>query len=90
MDIEIQIGKLLTLVELKAEKLERIENRLAAGGPSPAPLHLNARQAAEYLGIPYSTFRKKAVRIRRSQTTGRYRREDLDEFAASARPKRKR
>jgi hypothetical protein len=60
-------------------------NRVRTDSP-----YLNSRQAAEYLGISYSTFRKKAVRIRRQPGTGRYRREDLDEFASSLRSKRKR
>ena len=52
--------------------------------------YLTARQAAVYLGISYSTFRKKAVRIRQQPGIRRYRREDLDEFASSLRSKRKR
>lgn len=60
----------------------------------PAPVvaspYLTARDAAAYLGIAYSTFRKRACRIRCQPQTGRYRRDDLDAFAASQRPTRKR
>jgi excisionase family DNA binding protein len=52
--------------------------------------YLTAKEAAAYLRISYSTFRKCATKIRRMPSTNRYRREDLDEFAASNRPKRKR
>ncbi len=63
--------------------------------PTPAPpatprKYLTAREAAGYLGIPYSTFRKVApAGIKKQPGTGRYRPEDLDAFAAS-RPKLKR
>lgn len=52
--------------------------------------YLTAAEAAAYLRIAYSTFRKVATRIRRMPATGRYRREDLDAFAETARPRRKR
>lgn len=52
--------------------------------------YLTAQEAAAYLNISYSSFRKRATRIRRMPTTGRYRREDLDAYAESLRPKRKR
>lgn len=58
--------------------------------PQPSTPYFTAKEAAAYLRISYSTFRKKATKIRRQPGTGRYRREDLDEFAASLRPKRKR
>jgi hypothetical protein len=58
--------------------------------PQPASPYFTAKEAAAYLRISYSTFRKKATRIRRQPGTGRYHRSDLDEFAASLRPKRKR
>ncbi len=69
-------------------RLSRIEAALTP--PAPATPHLTAREAAAYLRISYSTFRKKATKIKRQPGTRRYRREDLDEFAASLRPKRKR
>ncbi len=45
---------------------------------------------AQPVNVPYSSFRKRAARIRRMPSTGRYRREDLDAYAESLRPKRKR
>jgi excisionase family DNA binding protein len=51
--------------------------------------YLTARQAAEYLNISYSTFRKKARYIRKMPGTSRYRREDLDAFACKPILKRK-
>jgi hypothetical protein len=69
-------------------RLERIEAIVSP--PAPASPHLTAKEAAAYLRISYSTFRKKATKIRRQPGTGRYRIEDLDEFASSLRPKRKR
>lgn len=69
-------------------RLDRIEASLA--NPLPVSSHLTAKQAAAYLRISYSTFRKKATKIRRQPGTGRYQVEDLNEFAASLRPKRKR
>lgn len=44
--------------------------------------YLTAKEAAAYLRIAYSTFRKKAKRIKRQPGTGRYRVEDLEAFAA--------
>lgn len=67
-------------------RLDRIEAKLAAV-ESP---YLTPVEAAAYLKIAYSTFRKIATKIRRSPQTGNYRREDLDEYANSYRPKRKR
>jgi hypothetical protein len=52
--------------------------------------YLTAQEAATYLNISYSSFRKRATRIRRMPMTGRYRRDDLDAYAESLRPKRKR
>ncbi len=69
-------------------RLERIEAALPLTA-SPSP-HLTAKEAAAYLRISYSTFRKKATKIRRQPGTGRYRREDLDAFASSLRAKKKR
>ena len=66
-------------------RLRRIEELLGA-----SPTHLTAREAAAYLSISYSTFRKKARSIKRQPSTGKYRREDLDEYAASLRPRKKR
>lgn len=60
-----------------------------ADAPAGSPF-MNSREAAVYLRISYSTFRKKATLIRRMPGTRRYRREDLDTFAESNRPKRKR
>lgn len=63
----------------------------AADAPPPVPSpYLTARQAADYLNIPYSSFRKKATRIRRMPGTGRYQVADLDAFAAAGRSRRKR
>jgi len=69
-------------------RLEQIEATL--NSPTPATPHLTAKEAAAYLRISYSTFRKKATKIRRQPGTRSYRREDLDEFATSLRPRRKR
>lgn len=56
--------------------------------PAPGPRidspYLTAREAAAYLRVTYGTFRHWAVKITRSKT-GRYRREDLDKFAATRR-----
>lgn len=57
------------------------------GEPAVISPYLTAKEAAVYLKISYSTFRKKARLIRKQPGTGRYRREDLDRFA-SAPPKR--
>lgn len=54
------------------------------------PVYLTSKQAAEYLGIPYGTFRHLATRITRMPGIKRYRREDLDSFASTYKPKRKR
>lgn len=89
-------GTTLTLQDQGyGEVLAEIRNRLISIESllSPAPganAHLTAREAADYLRISYSTFRKKATKIRRQPGTGRYRVEDLDDFAASLRPRRKR
>jgi hypothetical protein len=58
--------------------------------PEQPGTYLTAKEAATYLAISYSTFRKRATRITRMPGTGTYRREDLDTYAASQRPKRKR
>jgi hypothetical protein len=77
--------ELLTVI---IARLDRIEATL--NPPEPATPHLTAKEAASYLRISYSTFRKKATKIRCQPGTRRYRVEDLDEFAASLRPRRKR
>jgi hypothetical protein len=77
--------ELLTVILSRLDKIESTLNPSAAATP-----HLTAKEAAAYLRISYSTFRKKATRIRRQPGTGRYRIEDLNEFAASQRSKRKR
>jgi hypothetical protein len=77
--------ELLTVI---IERLDKLESTLHPS--APATPHLTAKEAAAYLRISYSTFRKKATRIRRQPGTGRYRIEDLNEFAASQRSKRKR
>jgi hypothetical protein len=64
-----------------------IENGTKTSILSP---YLTAKEAAAYLRISYSTFRKKATKIKRQPGTGRYRREDLDMFAASLRPRKTR
>lgn len=68
-------------------RLERIERTLQLGTESP---YMTAREAAAYLRISESTFRKKARLIRRQPGTGRYRKDDLDEFAATMRSKKRR
>lgn len=52
--------------------------------------YMTSKEAAAYLRLAYSTFRKRATKIKRMPGTGRYRREDLDAYAESARPRRKR
>jgi len=52
--------------------------------------YLTAKESAVYLRISYSTFRKKARFIKVRNQTGRYRKEDLDEYANSVRPRQKR
>jgi excisionase family DNA binding protein len=57
--------------------------------PTPTTsVYLTAREASEYLAISYSTFRKKRKFIRRVPGTRRFRREDLDAFAESTKPRR--
>lgn len=89
----------LVRADLVAKRLARIVDRANQPAPPPAPVpppkevespYKTPREAAVYLGIPYSTFRKKAKYIRRVPQTGRYRREDLDEWAEATRPRRKR
>jgi hypothetical protein len=77
--------ELLTVILSRLKKIEAILSPV-----TPATPHLTAKEAAEYLRISYSTFRKKATKIRRQPGTGRYRIEDLDEFAASLSPRKKR
>ncbi|VTR94097.1 unnamed protein product [Gemmata massiliana] len=74
------------LAAAKREMLEVLGDQ-GRGVVSP---HLTAEEAASYLGVAYSTFRKKATRIKKQPSTGRYRIEDLDEFAASLKPRKKR
>lgn len=53
--------------------------------------YLSAKEAAVYLNIAYSTFRKRAVTIPRQPQTKRYRRCDLDVWATtSGKPRKKR
>lgn len=89
----------LVRADLVAERLARIIDKAGAIAPPPAPVepppappspYFTAEESAAYLGIPYSTFRKRAKFIRRVPQTGRYRREDLDEWAEATRPRRKR
>lgn len=56
---------------------------------TPASPYLTSGQAAAYLNISLSTFYKKRKFIRRARGTRRFRREDLDAFAESAKPRRK-
>lgn len=54
--------------------------------PPPQPTaaasdYLTAKQAAAYLGIPYSTFRKKATGIPQCRRTRRYHKAALDRWA---------
>jgi DNA-binding CsgD family transcriptional regulator len=78
-------SEILAVILTRLERIEEVLRLKASSTP-----HLTAREAADYLRISYSTFRKKATRIRRQPGTGRYRIEDLDEFAASLRPRLKR
>jgi hypothetical protein len=48
--------------------------------------YLTAREAAAYLRMSYSTFRKRAIFIKRCPQNNKYRREDLDAYAMSTRP----
>lgn len=75
-DLVAKIDRLITVVEAKGERIADLERRLA----KPADAHLTAKQAAEYLGIAYGTFRKIATQIPRTKN-GRYRREDLDKYS---------
>ena len=52
--------------------------------------YLTAKEAAAYLRLAYSTFRKRAKYIARQPQTGRYHVADLDDYAKSIRPRRKR
>ncbi len=67
------------------QNAEQIDREVELRSP-----YLTARQAAAYLGISYSTFRKKARLIKVMPGTYRYRREDLDEYSRAHRPRRKR
>lgn len=69
-------------LELLLKKFELLEARLE----KPPESHLTAKQAAAYLGVAYSTFRGWACSIRQ-QKTGRYRKQDLDHFAATRKRK---
>jgi hypothetical protein len=77
--------ELLTVILSRLDKIEAVLNPSSTHSP-----HLTTKEAAAYLRISYSTFRKKATKIRRQPGTGRYRVEDLDEFAASLRSRKKR
>ena len=46
--------------------------------------YLTSKQAARYLNVPYSTFRKHATQIKRTRTK-RYTRDALDKWAQSRR-----
>jgi hypothetical protein len=63
------------------------DNMLPSSLASPAITspYLTAKEAATYLRMSYSTFRKKARLIKMMPGTHKYRREDLDEFAQSNR-----
>lgn len=58
--------------------------------PTPLSPYLTAKQAAAYLRLSYSTFRKRAKYIVRQPQTGRYHVNDLDDYARSIRPRKKR
>lgn len=45
--------------------------------------YLTARQAAAYINVPYTTFRKIATQIKRCRFK-RFRKADLDKFMATA------
>jgi len=82
---ESEEKELLTVILSRLDKIEKILSPVTSATP-----HLSAKEAADYLRISYSTFRKKATKIHRQPGTGRYRIEDLDEFAASMKPRKKR
>ena len=69
---------------------ERSDNEVSYANLELTSPYLTAREAADYLKISYSTFRKKAMLIRRCPATLRYTREHLDEYANSIRPRKKR
>ena len=62
----------------------------SAGGhtrtPAVTPRYLSSRGAAVYLGVSYLFFRKFATKIKKSRQ-GRYALIDLDNYAASKKPK---
>jgi hypothetical protein len=58
----------------------------STASPAIASPYLTAREAAAYLRVSYSTFRKRAIFIKRCPQNNKYRREDLDAFAMSNRP----
>jgi hypothetical protein len=58
--------------------------------PNQVSPYLSAREAAAYLNIAYSTFRKRAVRIKRTPQTNKYTREALDDYANSLKPRKQR
>lgn len=76
---------LATLREAKARTRQRRDEPAPVDSP-----YLTPTEAARYLRLAYSTFRKRATRIKRCPQTGKYLRTDLDSFAESFRPKRKR
>lgn len=63
---------------------------MSAPGKHQGSPYLSAREAASYLRIAYSTFRKRATRIKRTPQTLKYTREDLDEYARSLKPRKNR
>jgi hypothetical protein len=79
----------LTRLAVISDQLRELHKHSPQRQSQPG-VYLTAKEAAVFLNIPYSTFRKKAVKIRRQPGTGRYLREDLAQFAASLRSNRKR
>ncbi len=62
--------------------------------PAPARVvnspFLTAKEAADYLRLSYSSFRKVAVKVVRQPGTRKYRKEDLDKYAEEYRHRKRR
>ncbi|OWK46594.1 helix-turn-helix domain-containing protein [Fimbriiglobus ruber] len=71
------------VMELAAEARAAREKAKQPARPVDSP-YLTAREAALYLNVSYGTFRNWATKIKK-QKTGRFRKEDLDNFAKTRR-----
>jgi len=80
-DCLVTLGRLAVIFARIGEALSQLPPPAASPPEAriPSP-YLTAKGAAEYLNVGYGTFRNWATKIRRTRT-GRYRREDLDNFA---------